>query len=314
MRTPGHDEELAIGFCLSEGHPGRRRPGCRTTWPRTPSRWTRPGFDPAGLKRSFYTTSSCGVCGKGALEAIAVEAPRGRERPHRRRQPSSRRCPSGCARDRRPSPPPAGCTRPGSSTARGELLCLREDVGRHNAMDKVVGWAHGASGCCRSRDVLCVSGRLSFELVQKAAVAGLPAARRRRRTVLAGGRSRRRPRRSRCAASSATGGSTSTRSRGASRRNRRPARRRGEPSFRIAEGARAVLDGETLAERAWRMLGEAFDRCASRSARPRTRCRCRSRSRTTASTSARRSRWARRRAAARADRAGRRRARSTCRT
>src|SRR5881227_1519967 len=75
MRTPGHDEELALGFCLSEG--------LRPAAARLPDDLAAntvdveaPGFDPARLQRSFYTTSSCGVCGKGALDAVAVEAPR----------------------------------------------------------------------------------------------------------------------------------------------------------------------------------------------------------------------------------------------
>src|SRR6266404_6130453 len=75
MRTPGHDEELALGFCLSEG--------LRPTAARVPDDLAAntvdvaaPGFDPERLRRSFYTSSSCGVCGKGALEAVSVEAPR----------------------------------------------------------------------------------------------------------------------------------------------------------------------------------------------------------------------------------------------
>src|SRR2546430_15313963 len=76
MRTPGHDEELALGFCLSEGLRPReaRLPGDLAA---NTVEVDAPGFDPARLQRSFYTSSSCGVCGKGALEAVAVGAPRG---------------------------------------------------------------------------------------------------------------------------------------------------------------------------------------------------------------------------------------------
>src|SRR5579862_7372209 len=75
MRTPGHDEELALGFALSEGlrPEGARLPDDLAA---NTVELDAPGFDPARLARSFYTTSSCGVCGKGALEAVAVEAPR----------------------------------------------------------------------------------------------------------------------------------------------------------------------------------------------------------------------------------------------
>src|SRR4051794_19393394 len=75
MRTPGHDEELALGFCVSEGLAPRdaRLPDDLAA---NAVEVDAPGFDPERLQRSFYTTSSCGVCGKGALEAIAVEAPR----------------------------------------------------------------------------------------------------------------------------------------------------------------------------------------------------------------------------------------------
>ena len=76
MRTPGHDEELALGFCLSEGLRPLSAPACPTISPPTRSRSTRPSADVGRLQRSFYTSSSCGVCGKGALEAVAVEAPR----------------------------------------------------------------------------------------------------------------------------------------------------------------------------------------------------------------------------------------------
>jgi len=122
--------------------------------------------------RRFYTTSSCGVCGKGALEEVAVHAEPAvpgpeidRSRlaglPDHLRQPTFERT--------------GGLHATGLFDASGELLLVREDVGRHNAMDKVVGRAL-LDGMLPLRDrLMCVSGRLSFELVQKAAVAGCPA-------------------------------------------------------------------------------------------------------------------------------------------
>jgi FdhD protein len=172
MRTPGHDEELALGFCLSEGlAPVRAR--IPDDLAANAVDVDAPGFDPARLQRSFYTTSSCGVCGKGALEAVAVEAPRVESElglqaslvsslPDRLRAAQAAFEATG------------GLHATGLFDETGELRCLREDVGRHNAMDKVVGWAFGAGLLPLARHVLCVSGRLSFELVQKAAVAGCP--------------------------------------------------------------------------------------------------------------------------------------------
>jgi FdhD protein len=172
MRTPGHDEELALGFCLSEG---LRPAGARL--PDDLSANTvdvdASGFDPQRLQRSFYTSSSCGVCGKGALEAVSVEAPRVTSElrvplafvsslPDRLREAQAAFAVTG------------GLHATGLFDPGGELLCVREDVGRHNALDKVVGWAFGAGRLPLAHAVLCVSGRLSFELVQKAAVAGCP--------------------------------------------------------------------------------------------------------------------------------------------
>ena len=172
MRTPGHDEELAIGFALSEG---LRPAGARVPDDLAANtvELDAPGFDPGSLARSFYTTSSCGVCGKGALEAIAVEAPR---------VESDLRVAAdviAALPDRLRASQPAfaatgGIHATGLFDESGALLCLREDVGRHNAMDKVIGWAFGEGRLPLARLVLCVSGRLSFELVQKAAVAGCP--------------------------------------------------------------------------------------------------------------------------------------------
>jgi FdhD protein len=172
MRTPGNDEELALGFCLSEG-----LEPARASLPEDLAANTveveAPGFDPDRLQRSFYTTSSCGVCGKGALEAVAVEA---------QRVESSLEVAASLLADlpdRLKAAQPAfaatgGLHATGLFDAAGELLCLREDVGRHNAMDKVVGWAFREARLPLADSILCVSGRLSFELVQKAAVAGCP--------------------------------------------------------------------------------------------------------------------------------------------
>jgi FdhD protein len=172
MRTPGHDEELALGFALSEGlQPAEAR--LPADLAANTVELDAPGFDPQRLARSFYTSSSCGVCGKGALEAVAVEAPR---------VESELRVPAALAAalpDRLRGSQAAfeatgGLHATGLFDPAGGLLCLREDVGRHNAMDKVIGWAF-REGRLPLRDaILCVSGRLSFELVQKAAVAGCP--------------------------------------------------------------------------------------------------------------------------------------------
>jgi FdhD protein len=172
MRTPGHDEELAVGFLYGEGliPAAPRRVGLTAELAANTIDVQGPlAREPAA--RRFYTTSSCGVCGKGALEEVEVlcePLPPGPvlERtllaglPDRLVQP-------GFART-------GGLHATGLFDRNGELVCVREDVGRHNAMDKVVGWALlerllPLHGC-----VLCVSGRLSFELVQKAAVAGAP--------------------------------------------------------------------------------------------------------------------------------------------
>jgi FdhD protein len=111
------------------------------------------------------------VCGKGALEEVAVHAPPAAP------GPQVRRALLAVLPDRLPQPGFArsgGLHATGLFDAAGELLAVREDVGRHNAMDKVIGWALLAGRLPLHEHLLCVSGRLSFELVQKAAVAGAP--------------------------------------------------------------------------------------------------------------------------------------------
>ena len=172
MRTPGHDEELALGFCLTEGlRPVSAAPPADLA--ANTIEVDAPGFDPDRVQRSFYTSSSCGVCGKGALESVAVEAPRVDSAldapfellaglPERLREAQAAFAVTG------------GLHATGLFVSDGELVCLREDVGRHNAMDKVVGWAFLEQRLPLADAILCVSGRLSFELVQKAAVAACP--------------------------------------------------------------------------------------------------------------------------------------------
>jgi FdhD protein len=171
MRTPGHDEELALGFLYGEGLiDGVREAGLTDDLANNIIEVAGPLTRDPGVRR-FYTTSSCGVCGKGALEEVAVLSPPVSAEPIIARalaaglpshldQPGFRRT--------------GGLHATGLFEADGELLYTREDVGRHNAMDKVVGRALMDGLLPLSGRVLCVSGRLSFELVQKAAVAGAP--------------------------------------------------------------------------------------------------------------------------------------------
>lgn len=167
MRTPGHDEELALGFLFGEGLIDGPREASLTLEANTVEVQGPLLKDPSS--RSFYTTSSCGVCGKGALEA--VDAPPAEPGPtvprdliaglpELLRQPTFERT--------------GGLHATGLFTPEGKLVEVREDVGRHNAMDKVIGWALRHAVTPLHPHILCVSGRLSFELVQKAAVAGAP--------------------------------------------------------------------------------------------------------------------------------------------
>lgn len=171
MRTPGHDEELALGFLYGEVLIDRaRRAGLTEDFAANTIEVRGPlNRDPG--ERRFYTTSSCGVCGKGALEEVVVLSPRPPAGPR-----VSRRV-LATLPDRLEQPTferTGGLHATGLFDADGRLLIAREDVGRHNAMDKVVGRALLDGMVPLGERILCVSGRLSFELVQKAAVAGAP--------------------------------------------------------------------------------------------------------------------------------------------
>lgn len=182
MRTPGHDDELVIGFLYTEGFLRSRaevvhieantlrfdgRP-CNTA-----TVTLAHPFDPKPLQRNFYATSSCGICGKASLEQIAVHCdpvPPGPviarsvivDLPHTLRQTQQLFEQTG------------GLHATGLFDLTGRLLLSREDIGRHNAVDKVVGHRVLAGEPSLANHALMVSGRLSFEILQKAAMARVP--------------------------------------------------------------------------------------------------------------------------------------------
>jgi len=188
MRTPGHDVELAHGFLLTEGVIGAvpdvsGARYCDSVDDDGKNTYNvldvalGPGVPPPdpGVERNFYTTSSCGVCGKASLDAVRLKT---------RFSPAAdptvvpyavlTSLPDRLRTAQRVFESTGGLHAAGLFTADGTLLVVREDVGRHNAVDKVVGWALRAERLPLAGHVLLVSGRASFELVQKASMAGLP--------------------------------------------------------------------------------------------------------------------------------------------
>jgi FdhD protein len=186
MRTPGHDIDLALGFLLTEGiitgnTDVRTAQLCAgDTEPNTynvvdvtlAAHVPPPDTDPT---RNFYTTSSCGVCGKASIDAVrtrsvhpvaddtvAVAAGTLVKLPDLLRSAQQTFASTG------------GLHAAGLFSSTGDLVVVREDVGRHNAVDKVVGWALREERLPLTGHVLLVSGRASFELTQKASMAGIP--------------------------------------------------------------------------------------------------------------------------------------------
>ncbi len=188
MRTPGHDVDLLHGFLLTEGVIGSREDVLEARYCDGVDDEGRNTYnvldvvlaegvappDPS-VERSFYTTSSCGVCGKASLDAVRLVS---------RHSPADdpatvtpavlTTLPDTLRAAQKVFDTTGGLHAAGLFTTDGELLVLREDVGRHNAVDKVVGWAVREGRVPLSGCVLMVSGRASFELVQKAVMAGLP--------------------------------------------------------------------------------------------------------------------------------------------
>ena len=185
MRTPGDDFELAAGFLLTEGVVTDPRAladvrYCRDVDPQeynvvTASLRDPGAFDAASLTRNFYVTSSCGVCGKASLESVEVmgcqAVPDGTLVIH---ESEVRALPGRLRSAQQVFDRTGGIHAAGLFDAAGAITLVREDVGRHNAVDKVVGALVLSGGLPGSESGLVVSGRSSFEILQKAAMAGFP--------------------------------------------------------------------------------------------------------------------------------------------
>jgi FdhD protein len=182
MRTPGHEAELAVGFLRSEGLiRGDETITTSSGDPVTLSqpddtiivRLSKPFDDSAVAERHFVATASCGICGKASIDGVAVRCdpiPAG---------PVVSRSvilalPGLMRAAQRAFDETGGLHAAGLFTPRGELVAIREDVGRHNALDKLIGSQVLAGALPLHQRILMVSGRVSFEIVQKAAVAGIP--------------------------------------------------------------------------------------------------------------------------------------------
>lgn len=189
MRTPGHDFELAAGFLFTEGLLRSRDDLAEITYcldskdgdddqtynvvTVTLRPWVQ--IDSGRLARNFYTTSSCGVCGKTSLEAVRVQASRPPLGEGLRVTPDLLcALPERLAQGQTLFHTTGGIHAAWLCDAEGTLLAGREDVGRHNATDKLVGAEFLAGRTPLTDRMLVLSGRASFELLQKAAVAGIP--------------------------------------------------------------------------------------------------------------------------------------------
>ncbi|WP_027499886.1 formate dehydrogenase accessory sulfurtransferase FdhD [Rhodococcus sp. UNC363MFTsu5.1] len=187
MRTPGDDIDLVHGFLLGEGIIGsasdvsviRYCDGVDSDGANTYNVLDvalAPGVPPpTGADRQFLTTSACGVCGKSSLEAVRVRSRYDLTAPGPVVTSSTlASMPTTLRARQRVFDSTGGLHAAGLFTPDGAMLAIREDVGRHNAVDKVLGWALTAGRVPLREAILVVSGRASFELVQKAVVAGVP--------------------------------------------------------------------------------------------------------------------------------------------
>ncbi|HET8615459.1 MAG TPA: formate dehydrogenase accessory sulfurtransferase FdhD [Actinomycetales bacterium] len=188
MRTPGDDFDLTIGFLLTEGllagaDDVATLMHCTDTGDDGSPTFNvvdvelQPGVvvPDVGLQRSFATTSSCGVCGKRSIDTVRVRSPYDLSVDGTGVGPDVLAgLPAALREHQKVFDRTGGLHAAGLFSAGGELLVVREDVGRHNAVDKIVGWAAREHRLPLAATVLMVSGRISFELAQKAVMAGIP--------------------------------------------------------------------------------------------------------------------------------------------
>ena len=185
MRTPGHDFELTVGFLLSEGLVTQREDVLDVSYCPSQDDIQRfnvvqvllapnASFDETMINRNFYATSSCGVCGKGSLEALRTYCAVVGDDELRVHESVIRRLPMKLRHEQRVFAETGGLHATGLFTSDGSLTTLREDVGRHNALDKVVGHHFMAGDLPLAQSLAVVSGRASWELMQKAAASGIP--------------------------------------------------------------------------------------------------------------------------------------------
>ncbi len=181
MRTPGNDFELAAGFLYGESVLARKDDllAVRYCQPQPEQQYNVVTVDLRGavpetarLDRNFYTSSACGVCGKATLEQIAVTGVPALGPGPRVGADVILSLPERLRRAQKVFARTGGVHAAGLFDAEGGLECVREDVGRHNAMDKLVGWAYLQGRLPLTDHIILVSGRASFELVQKALRAG----------------------------------------------------------------------------------------------------------------------------------------------
>jgi FdhD protein len=181
MRTPGHDEDLAVGFLYTEGIVRQSADVVSCSADGNVARVALApgvGVDLGRLERNFYVTSSCGVCGKASIDAIRVTrdvaGPPAELHEPKIASHVVRAIPATLRRVQSVFEETGGLHAAGLFDPAGTLLGVREDVGRHNAVDKLIGAEVRAGREALANRVLALSGRASFELVQKAAMAGIP--------------------------------------------------------------------------------------------------------------------------------------------